>query len=77
MDEVEVEYVGGPADGRPGKVPAAAGGEPPLARVVHTSEAWDSWLDPRPAVPAQAHRYTRDPDVPGPPWRYHHRGLIG
>lgn len=77
MNEVDVEYVGGPADGRPDKVLAAPGGEPPLARIVHTPEAWDSYLDPGPAVPAEAHRYTRDPDVPGPPWRYYHSGQIG
>lgn len=76
MSEVKVEYVGGPADGRPGTVPACADGTPPPYRIVYTAEAWDSWLDQRPAVPAGAHRYELDPADQGPPWRYRHTGQV-
>lgn len=75
MGEVEVEYMGGPADGQRDTARTGPNGTPPRYRVVQTSPAWDSWLDPRPAAPAETHRYERDPDT-GPPWRYRHLGPL-
>lgn len=80
MDQVDIEYVGGPLDGSRGQAPVGRTGLPPLLRTVVTPAVWRSALDDAPAVPEEWHRYERDPDTPPPTagtaqvWRYQHRG---
>lgn len=83
MDQAEVEYVSGPADGTREMLPVGPSGEPPRDRIVMSRplpERWDSIHAPTPAVPAQPHRYVRAMLVAVRGgvalWRYHHEGLL-
>lgn len=75
MTRAEVEYVGGPADGRRESVRVGPNGTPPTWLAYAAGELWGSALDSAPLAPASVHRYERDPGyAPGLPWRYLHRG---
>jgi hypothetical protein len=70
-----VEYLGGPADGRRDTITVAAAGIPPtwLAYLTAGTAATVDTRFPSAAV----HRYEREPGyAPGRPWRYHHRGTF-
>jgi hypothetical protein len=71
--DINVEFVGGPYDGRRADLPAGHDGRPPLLRAVTTDPVYDSWLDTAPAHPPEVHRYDRG-EPAGDAWRYHHRG---
>ena len=78
VGQVEVEFVGGPADGHRRMLPTDADGNPPLCKAfIVPARGW-SWLDDQPHEPAEMHRYDREPSTSddGPLWRYRHRGLF-
>ncbi len=76
--DVEVEYLGGPADGRRERIPTGSDGAPPIWRTVTSLPLWRSALDRGPAAPESVEAYDREPGPRGNAlvWRYHHRGRV-
>ncbi len=76
MRRIEVEFVGGPADGVTEQVLPGPGGVPPAWLTVPVPERLlrPSALDDAPAGPAPLHRYDLDPAAGTV---YRHRGPVG
>lgn len=75
----DVEYLGGPADGRRDTIQAGAAGVPPtwLAYLLTDIAADIATAAATRCPSAVVHRYEREPGyAPGQPWRYHHRGTF-
>lgn len=78
MRPVQIEYWGGPFDGRVDQVLSGMHGQPP-AWCTLTFQPSRSALDTGPNPPGEDHRYVRMDDTPRPPrpWRYRWEGGAG
>ena len=72
MDQVEVHYVGGPADGVREHVQAGPGGVPASWMAVKATS--DFGHDRAPGRVSDVHRYERRPSPDAGGWQYHHGG---
>lgn len=75
---VDVEYLGGPLDGRRDRALLGPDQLPGALRILAVEEKYTSAFDVKPSVPAEAHRYNRNGDRPANDgiWRYTWAGAL-